>query len=62
MPDPVRIQVRCSEDTANKYGEAASAFGLTYGAFAWLAANYVLENRDDFKRFIHEEGRRRSDE
>jgi len=59
MGEPVRIQVRCPEETKNRYSEAAGAVGMTYGEFALYASLFILENRDDFRKFSTKEMRRR---
>lgn len=59
MAQPVNIQVRCDDETANKFSEAANAFGMTYGEFVWFVSLYALDNREDFKRYYQKEKRRR---
>lgn len=61
MAEPVRIQVRCTEDTERKYDEASGAFGMTYGEFAYYAAAFALENRSDFDRFVTKSERKREE-
>lgn len=58
-PEPVRIQIRCSEGTKQDWDKAAGAFGLTYGELAATAAKFALENDSDFRKFLRKEERRR---
>jgi len=55
MAEPPRLRIRCTEQVKNRYAEAASAFGMTYGEFAVNAAKFILANRKDFRRFVYEE-------
>ena len=59
MPEPVRLQIRCSEDTETTVKAAAARFGMTLGEFAAVAAKFAEANDDDFEQFAYKESRKR---
>lgn len=54
-----RLQVRCEEETKNKYAQASDKFGMSYGEFALFVSLFVMENEDDFRRFVTRQERKR---
>jgi hypothetical protein len=61
MTEPVRIRIRCAEKVRRKWREACAVVDMDYGELAYYAAKYILENRDDFRKFMHSEERSRPD-
>lgn len=59
MPEPVRLQIRCSEEQKQEFASAAKSFGMTYGEFAEMAAKFAAENERSFDQFSYGETKRR---
>lgn len=51
MAEPVRLQIRCTEDTATKVRATAKDNGMTLGEFVSNAADFIESNDTQFDRF-----------
>jgi hypothetical protein len=59
MSEPVRIRVRCGERVRKEWRKACGYFDLTYAEMALHAARFIMENEEDFRRFVYEDEKSR---
>lgn len=52
MTDPVRIRVRCAEETREEWTDVKGTHDLTHGELARAAATFIKENEEEFKAHL----------
>lgn len=53
MGDPVRLRIRCSEETRKEWRKVWSQYDVTYGEFALALARLAQKNETKLKRELH---------
>jgi hypothetical protein len=62
MSDPIRIQIRGSEEVRREWQAARGRFDLTHGEMALEAALFAIENEQQFRRHLQADERDSSSE
>lgn len=59
MSKPIQLRIRGTDTVRSKFRQACAKFDLEYGEMALNAAKFVMENEEQFRRFVYEEERSR---